>query len=325
MVFILLVSIALAPGLYWRGEATPRSHPQQLGVSDIAVPADLRRLGDDPAAPVLDRAWQLSSDNELFSGFSALVALDSAQFLAVTDGSHYVRWRLADGQLVLEGGRQLPAAAKDFKYARDIESITRDPDTGQLWFGLEMRNAIRRTDADFDALVQVSPEPMAIWPSNSGPESLLRLSDGRFLTISEGARLSDTGGYAALQFGSDPIRNPPMTAFGIRPPDNYQVTDMAEIPDGRVLILLRRVKLNFPPRFQSRILIADPATIAEGENWQWEELARLEDPRLPLDNFEGLAVTEGDDGKLDLWVISDDNAMKFQRTILLKITWNPGD
>ena len=43
---------------------------------------------------------------------------------------------------------------------------------------------------------------------------------------------------------------------------------------------------------------------------------------IPRDNYEGLAVTEDADG-MHLWLISDDNFMSFQRTMLLKLRWQP--
>jgi hypothetical protein len=45
-------------------------------------------------------------------------------------------------------------------------------------------------------------------------------------------------------------------------------------------------------------------------------LASLQAP-FPVDNYEGLALTARPDGGLRLYVISDDNFRKRQRTILL--------
>ena len=37
------------------------------------------------------------------------------------------------------------------------------------------------------------------------------------------------------------------------------------------------------------------------------------------ENYEGLAVEPGAGGRLTLWLVSDDNNMRFQRTLLLRL------
>ncbi|MDD3799832.1 MAG: esterase-like activity of phytase family protein, partial [Novosphingobium sp.] len=100
----------------------------------------------------------------------------------------------------------------------------------------------------------------------------------------------------------------------------YRPTDMAQLPDGRVLVLLRRLVWPMPPRFAGKIAIADPAEIRKDGTWTGKVAANLASP-LPTDNFEGLAVETGEDGETIVWVISDDNTARSQRTILLKLRW----
>ena len=50
-----------------------------------------------------------------------------------------------------------------------------------------------------------------------------------------------------------------------------------------------------------------------------EDLAEL-GKTIPRDNYEGLTLTEDADGQ-HVWLISDDNFMSFQRTLLLKLRW----
>ena len=64
------------------------------------------------------------------------------------------------------------------------------------------------------------------------------------------------------------------------------------------------------------------AAIRQGKAWKGTVIATLEPP-LPSDNFEGLAVAPQADGSAVVWVISDDNQISFQRTILLKLRWKP--
>jgi hypothetical protein len=92
------------------------------------------------------------------------------------------------------------------------------------------------------------------------------------------------------------------------------------LPDGRALILLRKVLWGIPPHFAGKLMLADPATIRAGKAWRAEPLADLASP-LPSDNFEGLAVAPAGDGGTTLWLISDDNDSIAQRTLLLRLRW----
>ena len=110
------------------------------------------------------------------------------------------------------------------------------------------------------------------------------------------------------------------TAFRLVSPPGYRPVDIAQLPDGRALILLRKVVWGIPPGFAGKLMLADPATIRAGEVWRTEPLADLVAP-LPSDNYEGLAVASDGRGGIVLWLISDDNDSIAQRTVLLKLRW----
>jgi len=73
----------------------------------------------------------------------------------------------------------------------------------------------------------------------------------------------------------------------------------------------------------ARIQILSAASIRPGGRLKGEEIARLERP-LMVDNFEGMAVHE--DPKLGtfIYLISDDNYLPFQRTLLLQFRLERG-
>lgn len=53
-------------------------------------------------------------------------------------------------------------------------------------------------------------------------------------------------------------------------------------------------------------------------------VARLElAPPLTVDNFEGLAVVPRSGGGVRFYLLSDDNALASQRTMLLAFDWLP--
>jgi hypothetical protein len=269
-------------------------------------------------------AWQLQSPNRHFGSYSAIVPLGDGRLLAAADTGKRLHFTAP--------GRAGPGPRFDFfadvdfadKAAYDIESLTRDPATGTIWAGYEHNNQIARFDAQLRSTGLVRPSAMDGWRSNSGPESMTRLSDGRFIVLAE----TDTGWLGSdgpgLLFPGDPVEGAVPVKFRFRPPRGYNPCDMAALPDGRVLILLREVVWGLPPSFAGKLMIADPATIRAGEEWRAETLADLRPP-LPMDNYEGLAVEPMPGGGLTLWLISDDNNALFQRTLLLELAWRPNE
>jgi hypothetical protein len=205
----------------------------------------------------------------------------------------------------------------------DLEAVTRDPVSGYIWGAYEDTNHIERYDSDF-SFTQAWPRAMRSWPGNRGAEAMTRLADGRFIVLSEGSPRWFAADLPGLLFAGDPIEAGEPQSFRFRPPEDFLPVDMAQLPDGRVLILLRAIRWGLPPAFDGMLIAADPRDIRAGERWAWREVAHLIEP-LPMDNYEALAVEPGKDGKLVLWLMSDDNNATFQRTLLLKLLWRPNE
>jgi len=269
-------------------------------------------------------AWQLDSPNRHFGSYSALVPLGDGTLLAAADTGKRLRFT--------PPGRTGPGPKFDYfadvdfadKSAYDVEALARDPANGRIWASYENKNQIARFDAQFHSLGFVRPPSMRRWRSNSGPEAMARLADGRFVVLAE----TGLGWFGkegpGLLFPSDPVDGAVPVEFRFRPPEGYNPCDMAALPDGRVLILLRKIVWGVPPGFAGKLMVADPATIRPGEEWRAEPLADLRAP-LPMDNYEGLAVELMPDGELTLWLISDDNSALYQRTLLLELLWRPNE
>src|SRR5690606_3853618 len=186
---------------------------------------------------------------------------------------------------------------------------------------------------------RVAPAALRDWPTNGGPEAMVRLADGRFLILAERDHDGGAVDTPALLFDGDPVAGAKSRAFRFRAPAGYRPVDMAELPDGRVLILVRKVLWGLPPRFANQLVLADPATIGEGAAWQGEVIADLAAP-LPSDNYEGLAIQSGP-GQSDprasgsheagpgeaitVWIVSDDNSIRLQKTLLLELRWRPNE
>lgn len=265
--------------------------------------------------------WALASNQPSFGGYSALHVQDE-DFTALSDAGQYLSFRM-ERPGVIENPRfgalpDYPGRA-GLKSDRDSESMAVDPATGDIWVGFEGYNAIFRYASGFArSLAQSRPAVMSIWSGGSGAEALARLSDGRFLAISEGSRFRDGGHegvHAAVLFTGDPTDSRSLAIpFGYRPPPGFYATDAAQLPDGRVLILNRHFTLT--DGFWSALTIIDPVAIRKDAIIEGELVADLRPP-LAIDNMEGLSV-RGGDGRTILWMISDDNQMPFQRTLLLK-------
>ena len=154
---------------------------------------------------------------------------------------------------------------------------------------------------------------------------MVRLADGRFVVLREGFNgWFEDRQHKAVLFSGDPILYGEPRKFTFDGPAGFSPTDMAQLPDGRVLILMRSLVWPMPARFSGRIALADPADIVPGGVWWAKEIAKLVPP-LPLDNLEGLAIRPRKDGKVTVWLISDDNNAVAQRTLLWKMVLDPAD
>ncbi len=204
----------------------------------------------------------------------------------------------------------------------DIEAVTGDRTTGLLWFAYEGRNLIERRTASLGEPVLVKPEPMAQWGVNSGAEAMVRLADGRFLILAEGPNATFSPHHAALLFSCDPVLDPAVTEFSFAPPSGYRPVDLAQLPDGRVLILVRKFIPALPPRFETMLVVADPGDIVSDTVWSGRPVASFAPP-IPSDNYEGMDVVARPDGSTDIWLIADDNLATLQRTLLLRLLWQP--
>ena len=314
---LAVVVAGLGPGLFWRTPTGLRSDGAEVAVVPVAgrtgVAGELTLTG----------AWELTSEHGWFGGFSTLVADGKGGLIAGSD-----RGWLLDIDLTGPAPRAVPDS---FRYVGrpmgpreevvDLESLARDPATGTLWGAFENFNLVIRTAADGTQTLRRPPE-MADWSRNSGPETMERLADGRFVILAEGPEDGSDTHHAALLFAGDPAMAGKALPFRYAAPPDYDPVDMTQLPDGRVLILLRRVEYALPARFDTAIAVADPKAIRGGAVWQGRIIQRL-DGGVFADNFEGIAFVPSatDPARGAVWVVSDDNFSVFQRSLLVRFDW----
>tara|TARA_Y100000815_G_scaffold118199_1_gene106711 strand:- start:961 stop:2001 length:1041 start_codon:yes stop_codon:yes gene_type:complete len=266
---------------------------------------------------------RLMSRDAVFGGFSDLAVIGD-RFVLLSDRGGIVDFRMGkdwqprDVRFVdLPGGPGLGWSTHE----RDSESLAHDPATGKFWVGFEVVNEIWRYGPDLRTSERhVAPPAMAKWSETGGPESMVRLADGSFVVLSELSAGKNPRLRDGILFSGDPTEAPRHGfRFSYRPPRGYAPTALAELPDGDLLVLLRRFRMPF--RFDSRIERIARAAIRPGATVSGSEVAALAAP-LIHDNFEGIAVTR-ENGATIVWIVSDDNQLMLQRSLLLKFRLDP--
>jgi hypothetical protein len=315
LVPIALLIVALAPGLWWRSPA--RWHPIPLGGDVRFVPLVAHTPATWPADLRLVGAWQLKSSSAGFGGYSALLVSEGDTLTAISDTAGMVQMRRPDRPSGPAARFGVVGRALDNQWGRDVEAATSDPRTGVRWFAYEEINLVRRIAPGESAGAWVRPPAIRDWPDNGGAESMVRLADGRFIFLAEDVPWLSQGARAGLLFPSDPITGARPISFSFKPPLGYEPTDMAALPDGRTIIVLRTLDLPYLPYFKTMLVVADPADIVAGREWRWRKLANI-DGSAPRENYEGLAIAPDAHGAT-LWLISDDNLSRLQRTLLLEL------
>lgn len=317
-ILLLLLLLVAAVGGH---RAYSRNHSQKIELVPLALDEtdpERKKLG----ALTFLNAWELRSDNSDFGGISALVVTRENRFLAVSDAGTLIGFNLGQTNRMEDSFiAALPGAfGENIDYRdRDSEGMAYDPASGRIWISYEARHAVRRISPSLGRVDGINKLTFTSgWKANGGIEAITRLRDGRFVLFSETHKRAD-GSNSAYRYSGDPVeRGSRATAFGYVAPEGYRPTDATSLPDGRLLILNRRI--SFPNGFTAKLAILDPAEIESGKAIAPKVIATLAPPLL-VDNMEGLAITE-EEGRIIVWIISDDNFTALQRTILMKFALN---
>lgn len=303
------VALMCAPGTFVRTQL-PEGMPRDIAMERIAGPS----ATGDPEWQV-EGVWRYRADHLYFGGFSGLLALDEERFVAFSDRGSRFTFAAPDADASPGGFAVVlqPIAERLIDDLWDIESATRDPASGAYWLGFENHHTLHRYTAGHQPDGARVIEDEVDWPANGGAEAILRLADGRFMVLPE-------GGEEGLLYPSDPVAGAGPAPFAFRrPAASYAATDLAQLPDGRLLLLMRNTVFAMPP-FDTLLAIG-PEPRA-GEIWAPRIALRL-DPVIPSENYEGLATREMQDGRVAVWIISDDNLSVMQRTLLAKLVFDP--
>lgn len=319
----VLLSLAIAAC----GNAAPPAI-EPLAVESIAVPFDARdaaRQGEGRLSYAGGVA--LRSATSWFGGLSGLRCPDRCY--AVGDAGFLLSFDRVerDGRLVgienVRGGALLDReGVAGAKATRDAESIVLSPGGAEVLVGFERSNSlwvVPLGQPEWRARQVYALPEMKDWPLNGGAETLVMLPGGVPLVIAEEA--PDGGDRPAIAIGA--VKRPDGTranlAFRYRPPANFSPTDAALLDDERLIILNRAFS---PLTGVAMALVEVPlAEIKEGATVQGREIARLRPP-VSIDNMEGIDIRR-EDGRVFIYLVSDDNFNAAQRTLLLKFELLP--
>jgi len=270
-----------------------------------------------PAGADFAGGWGLNSDDPNFGGLSGL-ALAEDNLLAVTDAGGWVALGLIDGApasaaiAYMKGadGRFLSGKtendAEGLAWRDGIAFVSYERDFRVEAFDLGSCGAAARA-----VRVAALPGEFAAKPvdANSGPEALALTPEGALLF-----------GYEGLADATSPIGQVLADGTG------RWTGRLAGNPKGFALVAMDTVRL---PSGEDREITLyrafDPIRGARTVLvWGDGEAQRLTLSRPVLtDNFEGLAADVLPDGRLRLWIVSDNNFSKLQRTLLYAFEVRP--
>lgn len=263
--------------------------------------------------------FDLMSEHRRFGGFSDLVvSADGRIATLISDRGGWAELSLArdaTGALTQVSAQRIGpladlAGAPVRAPMDDAEGLARLRD-GSLAVSFEQRHRIwiyppGETPFARRPRILAAPPGIEAAPRNGALESLAALADGRLVTIAED--LVQARAHAAWIYDGRA-----WARAGYRAEDGFQPSGACALPNGDLLVLERAV--GFLRGWRARIVRVPADAIRVGAVWSGAELARL-DARHAIDNYEGIAAVELG-GETLIHLISDDNFLRWQRTLLV--------
>lgn len=320
-------ALALAgTALAQRPQALKNATPIPVAVQPMAF------LSSDPArrrfgSLVFRSGLHLTSPVSSFGGFSGLWrSANGRELLALADNAQVLQARVESSggrltglaetvlsPLLLDGGKPL-------RQSRFYDTESLAISGGVAFIGVERSHAVlrfsrERSGALVRGVLLTDTPPLKDIPGNKSLEAIGIAPPrsplaGAVVAIAERARTAEnapTRGFI--------LTGPQRGAFDVVRSNDYDISDLAFLDDGSLLVLERRVGLLLGG-FACRIRQVAATAIRPGARVDGDVLFES-DASLAIDNMEGLCVHR-EDGEIILTLISDDNFSLLQRTLLLE-------
>ncbi|MEZ5775185.1 MAG: esterase-like activity of phytase family protein [Hyphomicrobiaceae bacterium] len=274
---------------------------------------------------------QLSSESPFFGGISGLaVDGDTGRFLAVSDAGAWMRGRIAYrgsapvGVEDLEIGPMLsregkPLAREKDRDAEAIALVSGTLESGEALVAFEQNKRVGRFPVGKDGLGAPQsylplPKDVQKLVANRSLESVVVLPAGPMkgalvLIAERGSGAGDRPGWV--------IAGKKVSEFRLADHGGFDVSDLAALPNGDIVVLERR--FTWSEGMRMRLRLVSQSELAPGAKVEGEELFSA-DQTFQIDNMEALAVHTDQRGASVLTIMSDDNFNFFQRTLLLQFS-----
>jgi hypothetical protein len=267
----------------------------------------------------------LTGNHPRFGGFSGIWrSVNGAELVAITDNGFWLtaRVRNADGRIAgLDEAKLAPilgASGRPLHRSRQFDTESLTIANGVAYVGVERSHDVLRFDFGREgvaarARVVAVPREMKRLPYNRGIEAIGVVPAGQPLAgavvaISERSGRDEEATQGFILGGRQPGQ------FSVARHDGYDITDMAFLPGGDMLLLERWYRPWSGVGMRIRRIAGQglrPGALLDGPYLIEADLGQ------EIDNMEGLCVHQ-DGGKTVLTLISDDNFSFLQRTVLLE-------
>jgi hypothetical protein len=279
------------------------------------------RIGVLRARGVLD----LTSTEANFGGLSGLEVLEDNRFIAVSDDGDWFDGRIVlddDGALIgladvrIASLRNEHGLLMESKQEWDAEDIAQLQD-GRFALSFEQTQNIRIYDLNRDGpfgAARMGPALLGVagLPLNAGLEAMTTTPDGALLIGAEGGDESSTPLWLARLDAPEPA--PEIARYPLE--RGYGLTSMDRLPNGDIVALERFYAPVVGARGRIVRFSAAELKITPDHVVETQELALLAPP-FPVDNFEAISAVRSPDGGVRLYVLTDNNFNRRQRTLLL--------
>lgn len=311
---LALLAAACAP-VHGGGSSEEQWQAIQVEVSPVA--ADVEQVGR--------LAWrggvELRARSPMFVGLSGLEVLDDGRVIAISDEADWISGDLVlDERGYLSGFANARAALMRDEHGEvftsksqgDSEGLAQLAD-GRVAVSFERTELIRIYDFNRDgpfgqAAMGPRLDEVEDLPGNSSIEALAAMDDA-LVVGAEGGDHPTTPIWVVPLDARTAV--PPRFSYPVS--DGFSLTGMDRLPDGSFVALERFYAPVIGPRAR---ITRFAAPTGDGGAIEPELLALLEAP-FPVDNFEGISAVRMPDGATRIYIVSDNNNSRQQRTLLL--------